>query len=94
MESLKARIENCIFLLFYKMESNPAEAGKILAHALGEAMFDIYPRSRFENGIKRNRSKWYQSFYDSLLLNLQTVQEGIDYHKKVRSSRMTERKGK
>lgn len=73
MEKTKSYLANVLFLLFYKGEGDPCQVADIVADGIREAIFTLYPRSRFENGIRQHRVCWYRKFLIQIIHRLEKM---------------------
>jgi hypothetical protein len=78
MEKTKSYLANVMFLLFYKGENDPCQVADIVSDAIREAIFTLYPRSRFENGIRQHRVCWYKKFLTTLINKLSKILEQME----------------
>lgn len=73
-----AYLENVLFLLFCKNESDPQKAGKEVGVCIREALFDVYPSGRFKRGIKAIRLDWFVLFIKALSKELFNTKDIIN----------------
>lgn len=79
MEKLSlAYLENVLFLLFCKNEDDPEKAGKEVGVCIREALFDVFPASKFENSIKKIRLEWLTPFIRALGKELVNTKDTIN----------------
>jgi hypothetical protein len=78
MEKKMAYVESSLFLLFAAAESDPCEAAQRTAVAIRGAVFSLYPKHRFENGVKLHRWKWYKTYIIELTRLLRDIARNLD----------------
>lgn len=75
MDKKTAFVESSLFLLFAKAESDPCQAAERTSLAIKGAVYSVFPKHRYENGVKLLRTQWFQAYISELIEQLRKLSE-------------------